>query len=504
MKGKFLRKFFQSAGRMLGMRAAFDALSRPRLYPSVGGRRLMNDDLQASIGQLRELAADQEQNNPYSKRYLNLNAINVIGAEGIKLKANFHNRKGEPLGDINDELETEFKLWGRRGSCEVTGKFSWVKVQELALRALKRDGEIFVRLLTGFDNSWGLTLQLLSASRVDESINQDLGEGKRIVMGIELDRYGRRLAYHVKDDMGDIVRNGKRFVRLPASEVIHLYDPTRADAERGYSDLSASINKLRMLHGCDEAQLTTMRVTAAKMGWLERVNGRPGQGVNDEEDDIEIYEAEPGMIKELPVGYTIKETNWGSYDGDPDKFRKGQLRGAAAGLGTNFNDLCMDYEGVNYTSLRAAYLSDRDGYSLLQRVMIEGLCQPVYETWLKMSVLAGRFRFVNAQTMGRYMAPGWQGRGWEWVDPAKEARAAIDLLGALLISEDEIASKRGADLEEIYRKISSAERLKQKFGLSDKGEDDGSKGKGAGTGRSRAGSARDNRRAPADDSIEDF
>jgi len=463
-------KIIQKFWGLFQKRGSFEALSRPRLYPYLRGGKTINDDLSASLSALREIARDQEQNNPYVKRYLNLIVTNVIGSEGIQLSPNFHDARGNPLDEINLELKREFVLWSERETAEVTQKFSFRKVQEICLRALKRDGEVFVRFLKGWENPFGFTLQILMSQRVDETYNQDLGDGRKIVAGIELDSYGRRSAYYVIDEAGVRMQNGKKMSRVPASEIIHLYDPQMADAERGYSDLSASVNKLRMLHGCDEAQLTTMRVTAAKMGWLERTGVKPGQGVNDEDEDIEIYEAEPGMIKELPAGYTIKETNWGSYDGDPDLFRKGQLKGAAAGLSVNYSDLAMDYSDVNYTSLRAAYLSDRDAYAILQKVMIDGLCQPVFEEWLKMAVLKGRFKRIRAESIPLYLKPRWRGRGWEWVDPMKESVAAENLLKNNLISEEELISKRGGHLEDIYKNLSSAKKLRERYGIEDHGQ----------------------------------
>lgn len=496
-----VKKVVHFLGAAVGLRSSFEALSRPRLYPGVSGGRTQSQDLQGSLNQLRDLGRDQERNNPYSRRYLSLIAINVIGRDGIQLRCNFHNRKSEPLERVNSELEWGFARWAKRGVCEASGKFSFVKVQELVARALKRDGEIFVRLLRGFDNEWGFALQLLMADRVDEGLNKTLSNGHQIIMGIEVDNYGRRVAYYLKDEAGANTYYGRRVSRIKADEILHVYDPTRADSERGYSEFSASINKLRMLHGCDEAQLTTMRVTAAKMGWLERTSTPPGSGINDEDDDVEIYEAEPGMIKELPPGYTIKETNWGSYDGDPDLFRIGQLKGAAAGLGVNYNDLAMDFSGVNYTSLRAAYLSDRDGYSLLQRVIIENFCQPVYEEWLKLAVLKDQFVSVKATNMALFMDPSWQGRGWEWVDPFKEARAAEIQKNNMLMSEDEIVSRRGADLEETYQKMSTAARMREKYGLTDLMKGEGKEN--ANSPGNRGATSQSHRRAKGESALED-
>ena len=63
----------------LGKSGGFEATSNPRLYPSLGSKLPINDELRASIEGLRGIGRDQEQNNPYGKRYLRLSTTNVIG-----------------------------------------------------------------------------------------------------------------------------------------------------------------------------------------------------------------------------------------------------------------------------------------------------------------------------------------------------------------------------------------------------------------------------------------
>lgn len=457
----------------------FEALARKRLYPSKGRRRRAKEELGKTIPELRELARDQERNNPYSLRYLDIVGVNVIGRDGIRLKAAFTaERSGRLLEKTNAELENKFWEWGKRGVCEASGRFSFVKCQELVLRAMKRDGDIFVRFLRGWEgNPFGFAIQLIMPDRVDSELNKTLSGGRKIVMGIEVDEYGRRLAYYVKDEGASEVYPGHKARRIPADEMIQVADPMSPDEERGYTRFSTVFNKLRMLHGADEAELVARRVTSSKMGWLEKVDddGRAAEESEHDEEPFEEFEAEAGVIRELPPGYKATVSDFGQFDGDPEAFRKGQLRATAAGLGVNYNDLAMDFQGVNYTSLRASYLSDRDGFSVLQRVMIENFVQPIYEEWLKCCVLKGMLKYVTGQDIQKFLVPSWACRGWKWVDPYKEAKGYELLLQHNLISEDEIVSERGADLEEVYLKRLAAKKLRERLGLTDIEEAAGAK-----------------------------
>ncbi len=483
----------------LGKSGGFEATSNQRLYPNLGSKLPINDELRASIEGLRGIGRDQEQNNPYGKRYLRLSTTNVIGRDGVKLRCQFTDKNKNLLEDINDEIETAWSRWGKKGTCDVTGKFSFVKIQELSYMALKRDGEIFVRLIKGWErNDFGFAIQLIMADRLDHTLYGTLDNGRTISLGIEFDEYGAAIAYYFTDINGSNYFPGRKHRRIDAAQILHIFDPTRPDAQRGYSHFSTSVNKLRMLHGFDEAELTQKRIEAAKMGWLVKKELERGGSLMQAEDDDSsshdlVFEVEPGVVNQLPPGYDIKETTWGNHEGNPADFRKGQLRGAAAGLNVNYNDMAMDYEGVNYTSLRAAYLSDRDGYAVDQRIIMEDLCQPVYEAFLPMAILMGQIKTVKATEFEKYMEPIWSPRGWKWVDPLKEAKGYEIMLDRGLISEDEIVSERGAELEEIYLKKLAAKQLRERLGLD---EEEKGETKADENGRSKKGaSAKVNPRA---------
>jgi lambda family phage portal protein len=459
----------------------FEALTRQRIYP-LRHHKTANDELRGSVTKLRELARDQEQNNPFSKRFLSLTHINVLGVNGITPKMVFTKKSGELEESVNDILESAWKKFSRSEVCEVSKRFSLYECQGLVLRSLQRDGEIFVVHREGYNNPFGYAFQLLEADALDDDLNIDLGGGRRIVMGIEVNEFGGPEAYYFTDESSSRFIYGRKVSRIPAEFVSHVYDPKRVSALRGYSEMAASINTMRGIAGHEEAEITAARLGASKAAFLERLPGHGADGTiefaGESEPDDMIYEVEPGMIDKLPDGYTLKELNWDFPSESFPEFRKSMLRKACAGFGygINYNDAALDYEGVNYTSLRAAYLTDRDAYAILQRLIVRRFLQPVWERFLKMGVLTGALEGVRPERMARYMEPSWKFRGWKWVDPRKETQALLDLLDVGLIAEDDIASERGDDLEDVYRRRLMAERLRKKFF----GEKEGAEG-GAGT-----------------------
>jgi len=75
----------------------------------------------------------------------------------------------------------------------------------VAIRALVRDGEAFVRTsaVSGFpaeERRVAFGCQALPADQIDPSLTRDLGDGGRIVAGVEFDASDRIVAYHILPD----------------------------------------------------------------------------------------------------------------------------------------------------------------------------------------------------------------------------------------------------------------------------------------------------------------
>ena len=63
--------------------------------------------------------------------------------------------------------------------------------------ALARDGEVFIKKLSGKRYKDNFSLQLIEADMVDEKKNEVLQNGNQIRMGVELDQYHKPVAYWI-------------------------------------------------------------------------------------------------------------------------------------------------------------------------------------------------------------------------------------------------------------------------------------------------------------------
>src|SRR5262249_22807445 len=84
---------------------------------------------------------EQAQNNDYVKAYLRLQRQNIVGPAGIILQS----KAEDPI--VRRAIEDTFKAWGKRESCDVTGKRSWRAMQAACIHTEARDGEYFLRFI---------------------------------------------------------------------------------------------------------------------------------------------------------------------------------------------------------------------------------------------------------------------------------------------------------------------------------------------------------------------
>jgi lambda family phage portal protein len=114
------------------------------------------------------------------------------------------------------------------------------------------------------------------------------------------------------------------------------------------------------------------------------------------------------------------------------------LRAVASGVGCSYTQVSSDFSQSNYSSSRLELIETRAHYRGLQQYIIERLCQPVYEKWMEMAVMAGELR-VSGFDMDpdRYYESKWVAPAAQFVDPQKEAEAYKSLIrsGIMTLSQ---------------------------------------------------------------------
>ena len=416
------------------------------------------------VGRSRDLYA----NNDYSRRFIELLISNVVGPKGIALQCTAENPGGLPDTLANHAIETAWRTWGQRRNCDVTKTLGWKSAQNMFIRTVAVDGECFVRMVY---NDGEFRLQFLDSMLVDPGLSDDNREtGNKITQGIEFDSWGSPVAYYLLATNADngYTFKGKPYVRIPADRMIHGFIPERIGQKRGIPWMATAMTKLKNLGAYEEAAIIAARVGAAKMGFFQTEDGASFEGQTEDDGTI-ITDAEPGTFHQLQEGVSFETYDPTYPAGEFAPFSKAMLRGVSSGLGISYNTLASDLEGVNFSSLRAGVLEDREAFKSMQSFVIESLCQPIFEEFLYNSLLTGKIKVgegaIPVTRMEKFENPHWNARRWSWVDPAKDIVLAKEAIRLGLRSRSAIIRELGADPEEVWMEIATERELMQKIGV---------------------------------------
>ena len=447
----------------------FSAASTGRLYSSwTTFNQSADAELRYNLTALRARSRELENNNDYAKKFFRMVKTNIIGRDGIILQSQVMNDSGKPDELARKRIEEAWAKWIKKGICEVSGKYSFRDIQKLVISSVARDGEILVRIIKGFDNDFRFSLQLIEADHLDEKMNETLpnANGNKVKMGVEYDVWNKPVAYHIFNLHPGDVFFGSSFgekIRVPASEMLHVFHPMRISQTRGIPWMHSAMTRLNMIGAYEEAELVASRIAAAKGGFYEIENADEYTGDAHDEDQP-MQEVEPGVFETLPQGWKFKEFDPQHPTTAFKDFVKSILRGISSGLDVSYNYLANDLEGVNYSSIRAGVLDERDVWKDLQKFLIEHFHVPIFEKWLEMALLTQQIALPFSK-YEKYAIAKWQPRGWPWVDPSKDIQAKILEINSGLNTGAAIAAEQGKDLEEIYKQLAFEMQLIKKYGL---------------------------------------
>jgi len=432
-----------------------------------------DSELQNEYETLKARGRDMGKNDPYGVRFVGLVGENVLGPHGIRLQATVQEPDGSPDTRTNHAIEGGWKEWGKHETCTADGRLCWAEAEDLFVETWVQDGEAIVRLLPGFDNGWGFAIQHLDTDQLDSTFNRPRGRGtNEIRMSVEIDAWGRAVAYHLWSSHPNDYQGGRGRVRerIPAHQIIHQFKTRRAGQTRGVTWFAAIILAAQMREGYTEAELVAARTAASKMGFL---NMDPEVWRDPDSPTANkplTMNAEPGVI-EAVVGTEFQAWDPTHPTTAFDPFTKAILRSHAAGLKTSYASLTGDLSQVNYSSIRWGGLQERDVWKKLQGVVAEHFHERVYSEWLRWALIMGRLD-VPSRDLRAVNSHGWMGRGWPWIDPWKELKAAELALALKLDSRTRLAATQGRDLVEVFEDIVRERKLADEHGI-ELDDDDG-------------------------------
>lgn len=391
----------------------------------------INDLLNGSYGTIRGRARWLENNDPYARRYLSAVDKNVIGPYGLIFRSLAARPDGSADKQDRQVVNFHHKQWSKLGNITVCGQHSRQSLERIIARRLEVDGEIFLRVHPGFNNKYRFALEIIPSESVDHTRNiPKSGNHNAVRMGVEVNKYNRPVAYWIHKDQRNYL-NSHQSERIPADNIIHLFDRERPMQTRGISKFLAPMIRVRMLNAIEDAALIGTRVAANKMGFLLGEEEPTGDGTA--ENGAQYLNAAPGEI-EFAGKYTKFETFDPGYPmPNLEKFIDSQLRGFAAGLDISHPTLANNLERVNLSSARHGEIHDREHWKMFHRFLIDRYADPIAEQFITLGITSGAIPLPITR-LDKFLAFEHKGRRWASVDQLKseQGRTQSMINGTLL------------------------------------------------------------------------
>lgn len=390
--------------------------------------------------------------NPYTSNIIETLVSNTIGT-GIKPQSKAKN------AEFRKAVQALWLRWSDEADSH--GVHDFYGLQSSICRSMIEGGECFVRFRVRRAEdglSVPLQLQALESEHLDTSVNRILATGNMVRNGIEFNKLEQREAYYLfREHPGEklLVSNGES-VRIPASEVLHIYKPLRPGQIRGEPWLSRVLLKLYELDQYDDAELVRKKTAAMFAGFITRLDPEAnmmGEGAANEQG-IALAGLEPGIMQLLEPGEDVNFSNPSDVGANYKAFMRQQLRAIAVGMGITYEQLTGDLTNVNYSSIRAGLIEFRRRCATLQHhVMVFQFCRPVWNRWIELALLSGALPSQDKDASIKDVK--WIPQGLDWLDPLKDQQAQQMAVRNGFKSRSEVISELGYDAEEIDQEIAA-------------------------------------------------
>jgi len=442
-----------------------------------------DSELISSLTNLRNRSRALVRDAAYAKRAKVIVQNNVVGA-GIGMQAQVMSSRDVLRGSVNDAIEQAWREWACAEYCHTGGTLHFCDLERALMGQVFDAGEIFVRK---HQRAFGgspvpFALEMIEPERIADEFMSPVppgpaAAGAMVKMGIEVDRYGRPLAYWIRQrhpgELRGVQGETDKIERVPADQIHHLRLVDRWPQTRGEPWLHAVARKLNDMDGYSEAEIVAARGAANYVNTIttpeaEHPLATPVDPANPAVEKEVI--TEPGMTVRLAAGEEMQFNNPSRPNTALDPFMRYMLREVAAGTGVSYESLSRDYSQSNYSSSRLALLDDRDLWRMLQQWFIRNFRLPLHKEWLQAAVLARAIPSVPLEEYAadprKFEAVLFKPRGWSWVDPTKEVAAYKEAIKAGFTTVSDVISQTGGgqDVEDV---VTTRERELKLFEQAD-------------------------------------
>lgn len=419
------REFAYEAARSTRLRASATRLETPEGYGAFPDR----------LGLIRQVR-DLEQNFGLFQGIIDKLSLYAFG------EMRYQARTGDEA--INQQIES----WVAEcmDHADLSRRHHFSELVPIAFKSELRDGDF----LNAFrrDGNY-LKLQGIESDRCGGNVDSHTG-AENWFQGIHVDLdTGAPLAY-------DVYRRTKANtycdpVAIPASDIVHLFDPRRIDQYRGITPFAPICNEARDLKEVLQACLigTKFENMHGAIGYTPSGQplSQPSELIESTETTANggtVYEQElkPGMVQWAPSTSEISFIKSDRPSGTFQTYIDLLVRLEAIALNLPFSFI-YSLLGLTGPAVRADLQTAHRTIRWHQRNVTRRLCQPVIEMWIIDGIAKGKISYTPNWKKGKFFyAPAVS------IDAGRDSSAKVAERNAGLRSEDSIFAEDGEDASE--------------------------------------------------------
>lgn len=431
-----------------------------------------NYNLRNDLATVRARSRDAAHNHGHIRKFLSLTVANVVGNKGILLQSRARSMDGKTLNvELNKRVDEAWWLWGHRETCTLSGKLDWLGVQRLVVTQLARDGEFLVQKIKA-DNPFGFSLKVWDVNWLDETYNDTLPNGNRVIMSIEIDDNHKPVAYWLTTPSSEIMftkRRSRERMRIPAENMIHGFLVVEDETQvRGMPWGHAALIEENDLKSYKQGVSDVARMATHTLYNVEQdvIDGGEYTGAEDDDGNaiLPTIDTRRMSVNFLPPGHKMTMLKPEQPTQNHSEYVKTCLMDVATALGMPYFLLAGDMEAVNFSSSRVGLDDAREVWKGIQDFVAVHLCREVFHAWAREAMMSGGLK-ITAREYVEIQNPAWRARGWKYIDPTKDVGAAVVRLENNLTTWTDELNEQGIDLIDLLEKRKAEIELAAQYGI---------------------------------------
>lgn len=428
----------------------------------------INDLIAGASGIVRRRMQQLVRDFPPFARAVNCLVDFTVG-RGIRMQSQAVLPDGTPDQKARRAIEAHYADWTERASTD--GRLNFYELQGLAHRQSCENGEFLGAFQQPkLPGRHPVAVRLFEPAQLTD-LDARVDAGREIYQGVEYDpETGEIHGFHLDDETPG--RYLQRPVRLDARDALHAVTWYRPGQLRGISEFAPAILLAGTLREAVEAELDGFSMASRWLAFVTRPEGY-GPPLGSEErtradgTTEHIEELQTAILEYLQPGEKVELASANRPSENWEAFVKFILRMVATAASVPYELLSGDYSGLSYTNLRAIRNDFGKVLATRQGGVIAHFCDPVFRRWLNWEVLTKRLDLPGYyKDPGRYQRATWIPAGMPSVDPLREAKADIELIGAGLRSPQQVILARGEDPEEVLAQQAAWREMCAQHGLA--------------------------------------